>query len=92
MAEELSRDSVKDMKKAEYIKAFKNKAAWKKAKAVILLVDYKLEGKKAVIAIPFKKENEMKLEMKRLKKDKLHLLKKSGGGSISITKAADGVA
>ncbi len=92
MAEELSLDTVKDMKKAEYIKAFKNKAAWKKAKAVILLVDYKLEGKKAVIAIPFKKENEMKLEMKRLKKDKLHLLKKSGGGSISITKAADGVA
>jgi len=80
------------MKKADYIKAFKNKAAWKKAKAVILLVDYKLEGKKAVIAIPFKKENEMKLEMKRLKKDKLHLLKKSGGGSISIAKAADGVA
>lgn len=92
MAEELSLDSVKDMKKADYIKAFKNKAAWKKAKAVILLVDYKLEGKKAVIAIPFKKENEMKLEMKRLKKDKLHLLKKSGGGSISIAKAADGVA
>jgi hypothetical protein len=92
MAEELSLDSVKDMKKAEYIKAFKNKAAWKKAKAVIFLVDYKLEGKKAVIAIPFKKENEMKLEMKRLKKDKLHLLKKSGGGHISITKAADGLA
>jgi|LakMenEpi03Aug12_release.lakeMendotaPanAssembly.Ray.scaffolds.fasta_scaffold1508010_1 hypothetical protein len=40
MAEELSLDGIKDMKKAEYIKAFKNKAAWKKAKAVILLVDY----------------------------------------------------
>ena len=78
MAEELSLDSIKEMKKAEFIKAFKNKAAWKKAKAVIFLVDYKLEGKKAVIAIPFKKENEMKLEMKRLKKEKLHLLKKSG--------------
>jgi hypothetical protein len=69
MALELSLDSIKDMKKAEYIKAFKNKAAWKKAKAAIFLVDYKLEGKKAVIAIPFKKENEMKLEMKRLKKN-----------------------
>ena len=92
MAEELSLDSIKDMKKAEYIKAFKNKAAWKKAKAVIFLVDYKLEGKKAVIAIPFKKENEMKLEMKRLKKEKLHLLKKSGGGDITITKGNDGVA
>jgi hypothetical protein len=37
MAEELSLDSIKDMKKAEFIKAFKNKAAWKKAKAVIFL-------------------------------------------------------
>jgi hypothetical protein len=90
MAEELSLDGIKDMKKAEFIKAFKNKAAWKKAKAVIILVDYKLEGKKAVIAIPFKKENEMKLEMKRLKKEKLHLLKKSGGGSIKIEVGADG--
>jgi len=90
MAEELSLDGIKDMKKAEFIKAFKNKAAWKKAKAVIFLVDYKLEGKKAVIAIPFKKENEMKLEMKRLKKEKLHLLKKSGGGTIVIDKNADG--
>jgi hypothetical protein len=43
-----------------------------------------------VIAIPFKKENEMKLEMKRLKKEKLHLLKKSGGGTIVIDKNADG--
>jgi hypothetical protein len=87
---ELTLDGLKDMKKADYIKAFKNKAAWKKAKAVIILVDYKLEGKKAVIAIPFKKENEMKLEMKRLKKEKIHLLKKSGGGSINIEVGADG--
>ena len=43
-----------------------------------------------MIAIPFKKENEMKLEMKRLKKEKLHLLKKSGGGTIVIDKNADG--
>jgi hypothetical protein len=78
------------MKKADFIKAFKNKAAWKKAKSVIILVDYKLEGKKAVIAIPFKKENEMKLEMKRLKKEKLHILKKSGGGTIKIEVGADG--
>ncbi len=90
MAEELSLDSIKDMKKADFIKAFKNKAAWKKAKSVIILVDYKLEGKKAIIAIPFKKENEMKLEMKRLKKEKLHILKKSGGGTIKIEVGADG--
>lgn len=90
MAEELSLDRIKEMKKADFVKAFKNKAAWKKAKAAIFLVDYKLEGKKAVIAIPFKKETEMKLEMKRLKKEKLHLLKKSGGGTLSISINADG--
>jgi hypothetical protein len=84
MADELTLDSIKDMNKADYIKAFKNKALWKKANAAIFLVDYKLEGKKICIAIPFKKETEMKLEMKRLKKDKLHLLKKSGGGTISV--------
>ena len=84
MAEELSIDSLKEMKKADYVKAFKNKAVWKKAKAVIFLVDYKLEGKKTTIAIPFKKEAEMKLEMKRLKKEKLHPMKKSGGGLISF--------
>jgi hypothetical protein len=72
MAEELQLDSLKEIKKADYVKAFKNKAVWKKAKAVIFLVDYKLEGKKTTIAIPFKKEAEMKSEMKRLKKEKLH--------------------
>jgi hypothetical protein len=84
MAEELKLDSLKEITKADYIKAFKNKAVWKKAKAVIFLVDYKLEGKKTTIAIPFKKEAEMKLEMKRLKKEKLHPMKKSGAGLISI--------
>ena len=78
MAAELTLDSVKDMKKAEFIKAFKNKAIWKKAKAVIVMVDYKLDGKKSVLAIPFKKE-------------KLHLLKKTGGGVINFEKTADGM-
>ncbi len=89
MSEELSLGGLKDLKKADYFKAFKNKAAWKKAKAVIFLVDYKLEGKKTTIAIPFKKEAEMKLEMKRLKKDKLHPMKKSGEGLITIEKEGE---
>jgi len=91
MAEELQLDSLKEITKADYIKAFKNKAVWKKAKAVIILVDYKLDGKKSVIAIPFRKETEMKAEMKRLKKEKIHILKKSGGGSIEFIKTADGM-
>jgi len=84
MAEELSIDGLKDMKKAEFVKAFKNKAQWKKAKAVILFVDYKLEGKKTTVAIPFKKVAEMKIEVKRIKKDKLHPMKKSVGGIFSL--------
>ena len=84
MAEELSIDSLKEMKKADFVKAFKNKAAWKKAKAVIVMVDYKLDGKKTTVAIPFKKEAEMKAEMKRLKKEKLHPMKKSGGGLVTV--------
>jgi len=91
MAEELSLDSLKVMKRVDFVKAFKNKAARKKAEAVILLTDYKLDGKKCSIAIPFRKTAEMKAEMKRLKKEKLHLMKKSGGGSFSIEKNADGI-
>jgi len=88
MATELSLDTLKEMKKADFIKAFKNKVAWKKATAVILLTDYKLDGKKTSIAIPFKKLADMKAEMKRLKKEKLHFMKKSGGGTFSIEKSA----
>ena len=46
MAEELSIDDLKDMKKADFIAAFKKKAAWRKAKAVIVFVAFKLDGKK----------------------------------------------
>ena len=35
MAEELSLASIKEMKKADFVKAFKNKAAWKKAKVFL---------------------------------------------------------
>ena len=91
MATELSLDNVKEMKKADFLKAFKNKAVWKKAKALIVMVDYKLDGKKSVVAIPFKKETDMKAEMKRLKKEKIHMLKKTGGGTIEFIKSADGM-
>ncbi len=84
MAVDLTLESLEGMSKSEYIKAFKNKTVWKKAKAVIFMVDYKLEGKKTVIALPFKKESEMKLKMREMKKNKTHLLKKTGGGFINV--------
>jgi len=82
MAEELNVNGLKQMKRAEYIKHFKNRSVWKKTRAVIVFVDYKLEGKKTTVAIPFRKEAEMKLEMKRVKSEKLHPMKKSAGGKI----------
>jgi hypothetical protein len=84
MAEELSIDGLKDMKKADFIKAFKDKAQWKKAKAVIVFVAFRLDGKKTTVAVPYKKESKMKTDMKRVKKDKIHLFKKSGGGRIDF--------
>jgi hypothetical protein len=84
MSIELTIESLKDMNKAEYIKAFKNKSLWKKARAVIFLLDYKLDGKKNVIAVPFLKEAEMKAKMKEIKKNKTHLMKKTGGGLINV--------
>jgi hypothetical protein len=84
MAIELNLENLEGMGKADYIKAFKNKAVWKKAKAVIFMVDYKLDGKKTVIALPFKKESEMKVKMKEIKKNKTHFLKKTGAGTINV--------
>jgi hypothetical protein len=84
MSLDLTIESLKEMNKADYIKAFKNKSLWKKAKAVIFLIDYKLDGKKNVVAIPFLKEADMKAKMKEIKKNKIHLMKKTGGGVINV--------
>jgi hypothetical protein len=91
MAEELSIDDLKDMKKADFIAAFKKKAAWRKAKAVIVFVAFKLDGKKTTVAVPYKKESEMKTDMKKVKKEKIHLFKKSGGGRISFDMGVEGL-
>ena len=84
MATELTLDALEGMKKADFMKAFKNKAAWKKAKAVIVMVDYLLDGKKATIAIPYKREADMKKDIKRIKAEKTHNFKKTGGGSFAM--------
>jgi len=43
------------------------------------------------VAVPFKKEAEMKREMKRLKAEKLHLLKKTGGCTLTPMKDEEGL-
>lgn len=90
MAELLSYEGLKDMKLADYKKAFKNKAQWKKAKAVFFILDYKLDGKKVPVAIPLKRPAELKKLFKTVKADK-HPTKKIGGGSLKSIKGPEGM-
>ena len=82
--------AVLEMKRPEYKKMFKKKALWKKAAWIIVLVDYKLDGKKTSLAIPYKKKPLMLKELKKIKADKLHLLKKTGLCSFELGKKSDG--
>lgn len=57
--EELSYAGLKSMDKAEYQKAFKKPANWRKAKGVLFLAKHNFKnGKAKLVAIPFKKFNE----------------------------------
>lgn len=90
MKKELDMMAVLEMKRPEYKKMFKKKALWKKAAGIIVLVDYKLDGKKTSLAIPYKKKPLMLKELKKIKADKLHLLKKTGLCSFELGKKSDG--
>lgn len=84
MAEELTIDNLTQMTASDFMKAFKKKSAWNKARAVIIMVDFRLsDGKKKTVAIPYRKESEMKSEMQKIKNKKLHSTSKTGGGLFS---------
>ena len=87
---ELNLNSISSMKKVEYDKLFQKTITWKKAKGVIILLDFKLAGKKTTVAIPYKKPAEMMKAFKELKKDKIHPLKKVAAGFFSLSKTEDG--
>ena len=87
----LSLELLPSLKKAEYEKLFKKLVLWKKAKAVIFLQDYRLAGKKNMVAIPYKKAPEMIQAFKELKKDKFHPLKKTAAASFSVEPTAEGL-
>lgn len=91
MAVELSLETLPQMKIAEFVKAFKNRTSWKKATYVLLLMDYRLDGKKVTVAMPFKKPIDAIKAFKKVKEDKIHLLKKVGLGSFSLEKVGDKV-
>lgn len=91
MATELTLESLTGgMTAADFVKAFKDKSAWKKAKYVLILADFKLDGKKMTVALPFRKPNEAKDAFKKIKKEKIHLLKKVGIGSFELGTGENG--
>lgn len=71
MNEGLTYKGLAEMKKAAYIKAVKEKALWKKAEAILLLYKYKLNGTPLpVVALPLRKQKQMKELLKIIKADK----------------------
>lgn len=87
---ELTLAGIQQMKKAEILKEFKaNKNVWRnasKCKAVIFLLafDKNSDKKKITIALPFKKESDMRNEFKELKKSKLLPMAKVAAGVFTI--------
>ena len=91
MSVELNLDQLSELTPADYVKALKAKANWKKAQAVLVLADYKLGAKKISLMLPFKKEAEMQKAIKRVKQEKIHLMKKTGGGSFALEQTEEGL-
>jgi len=79
----------KDLKAADYYKAFLNKTLWRKAEYVILLTEHALGGKKITVALPFKKRPDFVAAFKRIKKERIRPLNKVALGSISIESDED---
>lgn len=87
-AEQLCVSSLKDFKKNDYKKAFLKTASWKKADGVLILVDYKMEGKKTMVAIPYKKRKEALDDYLLLKTQKLHSTRKVAVGIFTLDEAS----
>ncbi len=84
-------EAFKAQKIAEYKKNEIKPATVKKASAGIVFVDYKMAGKKVpCVFIPFRKVAEAMFVFKAIKKDKEHLLKKTGLVTAAFTKADEG--
>lgn len=90
MAATLTYDLLKEMKFAEFKKAFKEKTQWKKAEAAVFLLDYKIGPKKLAVAIPLRKITGLKALVKQIKGDK-HPNQKLLAGAINMTKTSEGL-
>lgn len=84
-------EALKNSKFADYKKQYCKATIINKAKAGIILVDYRLSGKKfPCILISFKKPKEALDAFKQLKQKKEHLLKKTGLCQIDICTNEEG--
>ncbi len=82
---------LSDCKLLIYKKTYCKRAVVKKAKGAIIMLDYRLAGKKIpCVMVTFKKPAEAAKAFKDLKKNKEHLLKKTGLCKVDIAKGADG--
>ena len=80
-----------EKKLVEYKKEYCKPMIVKKAKAGLIMIDYRLKGKKTpCVLVSFKKPAEAQKAFKQLKKDKEHILKKTGLCKISVATGADG--
>lgn len=88
----LSVSGIKNMKKAEIMAQFKaSKGVWKKessCKAVLFLLAFNknTDKKKITVAIPFKKEQDMRAEFADVKKSGLLPMKQVAGGTLRYDK------
>jgi len=82
---------LEGLKLVEYKKQHCKPALVKKAKAALILLDYKLKGKKTpCVMVTFKKPAEAAKAFKKLKAEKSHILKKTGFCKVTVAKGADG--
>lgn len=81
---DLNVSTVKTFKKNDYKKIFLKSSNWKKAGAIVVLCDYKLEGKKCLVAIPYKKPQDALAEYVKLKEDKLHPTRRVSMGTFTM--------
>ena len=85
----LSYDALSEMKFNDFKKAVKEKSQWRKARALVLLFDYKMKGKKTPVLLPLRRPNQLKPLLKQIKADK-HPNQKLAAGTFVITKGEKG--
>lgn len=86
-------NELKGLKLAQYKKTHLKPAVFKKCKGAIIFVDYKLAGKKTpCVIVPFKKGAIAAKTFKDVKKNKEHLLKKTGLAALEFGMDAEGKA